>query len=77
MSRFRALFLIIIILGNGFIVLHGYNMVVDQLQTRLDQTYGINHASNVLGCDTTNCPDTELKSSLNDIYSRQRTIIGQ
>lgn len=77
MSGFRALFLIIMILGNGFIVLHGYNLLIDQLQVRLDYANDTNYTSNILGCNTYRCPDAELNSSLNEIYSRQRAAINR
>jgi MFS superfamily sulfate permease-like transporter len=75
MSGFRALFLIIIIVGNGFLVASGYNIIMQQLQATIDQTYGNKSLQQVLACTSESCTSAKLAPSLQEIHSAQRAAI--
>lgn len=77
MSGFRALFLIIFIVGNMFLVAFGYNVVTQQIQATLDQTYGNKSLQQVLACTSENCASDELTTTLQEIHAAQRAAINR
>lgn len=76
MSGFRALFLIGFILGNMLLVLMGYNMVMEQVQTAFKNTYDNPAIHNVLSCNTTSCTD-DLSDSLQEIQNNYQSAVDR
>jgi len=78
MSGFKALVLIAFILGNGFLVLIGYNLVMKELTTTMVTIYDPARFDN---CQAKPCPNQdpasqELKQSFREVQANYRTVLG-